>query len=159
MDRFRAFACELCGPRGSVGVISNSINIAMQKSENFQLSFWYLYCLCCTALEMKILLLTWGIELINFVTLCLKFAPHYLWLCSTCPSFDKQGENVSADMVLYKTSQLKHFNPDSVRKKLDLLIQKNLLTKYFSILWSLFSWLGLFHSFFLFPFCKLHFTF
>jgi hypothetical protein len=83
---------------------------------------------------MKILLLTWGIELVNFVTLCLKFAPHYLWLCSNCPSFDKQGENVSADMVLYKTSQLKQFNPDSVRKKLDLPVQKNLLTKYFCIL-------------------------
>jgi hypothetical protein len=136
MDRFQAFACELCGSSGFVSVISNGINIAKQNSENFQLSFWYLYCLFCTALEMKILLLTWGIELVNFVTLCLKFAPHYLWLCSNCPSFDKQGENVSADMVLYKTSQLKQFNPDSVRKKLDFPVQKNLLTKYFCILWS-----------------------
>ncbi|KAE7996327.1 hypothetical protein FH972_001058 [Carpinus fangiana] len=42
-----------------------------------------------------------------------------------------QGENVSADTVLNKTSQSKQFNPDSVKKKLDLPVQKNLLTKYF----------------------------
>uniref|UniRef100_A0A2N9I662 Exonuclease 1 n=1 Tax=Fagus sylvatica TaxID=28930 RepID=A0A2N9I662_FAGSY len=45
-------------------------------------------------------------------------------------SYDKT-ENVCADLVLDKTSQLKQFNPDSVRKKLDLPVQKNLLTKYF----------------------------
>ncbi|KAF5475250.1 hypothetical protein F2P56_007078 [Juglans regia] len=43
-----------------------------------------------------------------------------------------QGENVTAPMVLDRTSQCKQFNPERAGKKLDLPVQKNLLTKYFS---------------------------
>ncbi|XP_050287547.1 exonuclease 1 isoform X2 [Quercus robur] len=42
-----------------------------------------------------------------------------------------QVENVSSDLVLDRTPQLKQFNPDSLRKKIELPVQKNLLTKYF----------------------------
>nr|POE91781.1 exonuclease 1 [Quercus suber] len=42
-----------------------------------------------------------------------------------------QVENVSSNLVLDRTPQFKQFNPDSLRKKIELPVQKNLLTKYF----------------------------
>lgn len=42
-----------------------------------------------------------------------------------------QGKNICVN----RTSQLKNVDLGSVKKKLDLPVQKNLLTKYFCILW------------------------
>ncbi|KAL6546444.1 hypothetical protein OROMI_022165 [Orobanche minor] len=44
-----------------------------------------------------------------------------------------QKEAGAAEEVLHGTYQLKNFKPDSQRKKLDLPVQKNLLTNYFCI--------------------------
>lgn len=42
----------------------------------------------------------------------------------------------NSHLVVGQNSHLKNFKPESERKKLDLPVQKNLLTKYFCIQWS-----------------------
>ncbi|KAJ9153242.1 hypothetical protein P3X46_026706 [Hevea brasiliensis] len=46
-----------------------------------------------------------------------------------CP----RGENASSGVVLNRMSECKNFKPESGRKKLDLPVQKNVLTKYFCV--------------------------
>ncbi|KAF2314633.1 hypothetical protein GH714_028105 [Hevea brasiliensis] len=44
-----------------------------------------------------------------------------------------KGENASSGVVLNRMSECKNFKPESGRKKLDLPVQKNVLTKYFCV--------------------------
>lgn len=59
----------------------------------------------------------------------------YCWLNSI--SFKCQGENVTARLASVGASQFKTPHSESAKKKIDLPVQKNLLTKYFCILQSI----------------------
>jgi len=51
--------------------------------------------------------------------------------------FKWQGENLTARLAIAGTSQFKTPHSESTKKKIDLPVQKNLLTKYFCILKSI----------------------
>jgi len=54
-----------------------------------------------------------------------------------------QGDKFVARLEIAGTSQFKTLNSERVKKRIDLPVQKNLLTKYFCILWSIILLLNL----------------